>query len=153
MRRLGTATIIAFGLLLGACDTGGNKAATTTADMAAGEADNAMAPGNATAAAAEPAKPACLFRETSEWNASVTSGELLVNGKVDVMMAGFKPTLTRRAGASGVFAFDLALVPEAGAVVNDRVRYEESGVPRHPRAEIYCGGERIETIDVVLVVD
>lgn len=152
MRHLTRGAVVALGLMVGACGAGGEEAAT---DNAAAVAQNdAIAVAAADAArdtSPDPALPSCPFRETQGWQASVTNGELLVNGQVDMMMAGFTPTLTRREGTAGAFLLDLALVPDATAAVNDLVRYEESGVPRHPRLEIYCGGELIETVDVVLV--
>lgn len=143
MRNWVTCAAPALALMLSACGGGGDA---TSANIAASEGNQATSD----VAAAEPKLPACPFRET-EWKASVTAGELLVNGTVDVMMAGFEPTLTRREGSPGSYAFDLALVPTPGAAVNDRVRYEESGVAGRSRAEIYCGGERIAAVDVVLV--
>jgi len=107
--------------------------------------------GNATGtAAAGPTLPACPFRRTSEWVGSVEGGRMLVNGRVDVMMAGFRPELTARAGApAGTLALDLALAPDPQAAVNDRVRYEASGSAR--RVEIWCGDERIARFDMIVV--
>lgn len=98
------------------------------------------------------ALPACPFQQTRDWHASIENGRILVNGRVDLLMAGFKPTLAPRENASpGAIAFDLSLQQEAGAVVNDQARYESGISGRYGKAEIYCGGELIETIDVVQV--
>lgn len=141
MKRISAA--MALALLVSACG-GGEETATNAAEaVAANQAIAADEP--------EPALPPCPFQQTSDWHASITNGELLVNGKVDLLMAGFKPTLTPRQGSSGAFAFDLALVPETGAAVEDQVRYQADVADRHRRAEIWCGGDKIEDIDVVLV--
>jgi hypothetical protein len=147
--------VIALALGLAACNSGTGDG---TGDGAG--ADNAAlasqaATGNASAdAGAEPALAACPFRKTRDWHASIMEGNLLINGTVDLMMAGFKPVLTKReAAAPGAIALDLALVPEAGAVVSNNARYEEKRVPRYARAEIYCGGERIAEVAMVHVVD
>lgn len=143
MRRFGTGAVLALALMIGGCGGGSEES---------GNASEAL-PANETVATAEaePALPPCPFQETSDWNASITGGELLVNGQVDLLMAGFKPTLTPRQSSPGAFAFDLALVPEAGAAVDDLARYEASVAERHRRAEIWCGGEKIADVDVVLV--
>ena len=39
------------------------------------------------------ALPACPFQQTRDWHASIENGRILVNGRVDLLMAGFKPTL------------------------------------------------------------
>ena len=135
--------VAAAAAALGACGGGG--------DTADNGAETAAANDAVAIAEAEPALPPCPFQETSDWNASITGGELLVNGQVDLLMAGFKPTLTPRQGSPGAFAFDLALVPETGAAVDDVARYEASVAERHRRAEIWCGGEKIADVDVVLV--
>jgi hypothetical protein len=96
--------------------------------------------------------PACPFRSTSGWAGSVENGRLLVTGRVDLMMAGFRPQLSPRPGsAGGTLTMDLALAPAPGAPVNDRLRYEKHGAPNYRRGEIWCGGERIATFDVVVV--
>jgi hypothetical protein len=148
--------VIALALGLAACNSGGNGGA--GADNAALANRAATAPAAADNASAEtgaaPGLAACPFRKTRDWKASIMEGNLLVNGKVDLMMAGFKPVLTKReTAAPGVAAFDLALVPETGAVVSNSARYEEKRVPRYTRAEIYCGGERIAEVAMVHVVD
>lgn len=98
------------------------------------------------------ALPACPFQQTRDWHATIENGRILVNGRVDLLMAGFKPTLTPRPEASaGAIAFDLSLQPEQGAVVNEQARYENSVSGRYGKAEIYCGGELIETIDIVQI--
>ncbi len=95
--------------------------------------------------------PPCPFEEIHELKGSIEGGRLLVTGRVDLMMAGFKPQLTPRPGSSGAVALDLALVPEAQAAVSDVLRYERSGVAPSPRGEIWCGGERLATFDMILV--
>ena len=101
-------------------------------------------------ARAAPSMGDCPFRDTSEWVGSVESGRVLVNGRVDLMMAGFRPELSRRPGApAGTLALDLALAPDPQAAVNDRARYEAAGSYR--RGEIWCGGERIAGFDMIMV--
>lgn len=149
IRRL---AVIALALGLAACDSGtgaDNAALANQAATAPAEADSGSAE-----AGTEPALAACPFRKTRDWHASIMEGDLLINGKVDLMMAGFKPVLTKReAAAPGAIALDLALVPETGAVVSNSARYEAKRVPRYARAEIYCGGERIAEVAMVHVVD
>ncbi|HEV2746958.1 MAG TPA: hypothetical protein VGW34_06630 [Allosphingosinicella sp.] len=164
MRRRVAIMMLGLGLGLGACDAGGgageapsdqapdNRAAAAAAAGPGAEAGNSLASGGGQGGLG--GLGACPFRETSDWHGSIESGRLLVNGKVDLLMAGFKPTLTRRPSAPpGTIAFDLALVAEAGAAVQDRPRYEATGSPRYQRAEIWCGGKRIAEIDMVLVAD
>ena len=105
----------------------------------------------ANAATAEPALPPCPFSNTSGWAGSVEGGRLLVTGEVDLQMAGFEPTLTPRSAAPGVTAFDLALTPEAGAAVTDQVRHEQPGSAAHRRGEVWCGGERVASFNIVVV--
>ncbi|HET9426912.1 MAG TPA: hypothetical protein VFO69_00990 [Allosphingosinicella sp.] len=100
---------------------------------------------------AKAALPSCPFQEIHELKGSIEGGRLLVTGRVDLMMAGFKPQLSPRAGGSGTLALDLALVPEANAGVSDVLRYERTGVPAYPRGEIWCGGERLASFDMILV--
>lgn len=145
--------IMVLGLSLGACGSGDSDRAETgatasnMAEVAAAEPANAQ-----TSESGTPGLGACPFRDTSEWNGSVEGGRLLVNGRVDLMMAGFTPTLTKRAGAApGTLALDLALVPEAGAAVDARPRYTERGAPAYRRGEIYCGGAKIADVDMVLI--
>lgn len=98
------------------------------------------------------ALPACPFGQTGDWHASLENGRILVNGRVDLMMAGFKPTLAPRQQASpGAIAFDLSLQQQEGAVVDERPRYEGRVSGRYSKAEIYCGGKLIQTIDVVQI--
>src|SRR5688500_319889 len=78
-------------------------------------------------AKARPALPACPFREIKFLRGSIEGGRLLVTGRVDLMMAGFRPQLTPRDGGPGVLALDLALVPEANAGVSDELRYVRTG--------------------------
>lgn len=147
---------ITLALALAACNSGGDGAGAENAALANQAATAQAAAGNEAAAeaGAGPTLAACPFRKTRDWKASIMGGNLLVNGKVDLMMAGFKPVLTKReAAAPGVVALDLALVPEPGAAVSNSARYEEKSVPRYSRAEIYCGGERIAEVAMVHVVD
>ena len=95
--------------------------------------------------------PSCPFQAIQDLRGSITGGKVLVTGRVDLMMAGFKPQLTPRSGGSGTLALDLALVPEANAGVSDVLRYERTGVPAYPRGEIWCGGERLASFDMILV--
>ena len=141
------AAITALGLLLAACGTEGTESAAN--DPAANESTNAT-----TAAADEEQSQAklaaCPFRETRDWKGSVTGGRVLVNGKVDLQMAGFEPALTPRAGGSGgTLVLDLTLAPKPNGL-SDSARYEAAG--RYSRAEIHCGGERIADIAIVQVV-
>ena len=115
------------------------------------EAANSAAAAKADARDPSDALKGCPFRKTSEWIGSIERGYLRLNGRVDLMMAGFKPVLTLAEGAAGVTRADLALVPEPGAVVNDRVKLEKAGVPPNGRAEIWCGGKRIAAFDMVVV--
>ena len=94
--------------------------------------------------------PSCPFQEIHELRGSIEGGRLLVTGRVDFMMAGFKPQLTERPGAAGV-ALDLALVPDSQAGVSDTLRYIRNGVGRSSTGEIWCGGERLATFDITLV--
>lgn len=147
--------VIALALGLAACNSGGDGAGAENAALANQAATAPAAAGNEAAqAGAGPTLAACPFRKTRDWKASIMGGNLLVNGKVDLMMAGFKPVLTKREAATpGAIALDLALVPERGAAVSNSARYEEKSVPRYSRAEIYCGGERIVEVAMIHVVD
>jgi hypothetical protein len=131
---------------LSACGGGDSE----TASEPPAPVTNAVAPDLAERPRTAPTMEDCPFRDTSEWVGSVESGRVLVNGRVDLMMAGFRPELTKRPGASaGTLALDLALAPDPQAAVNDRVRYEASGSYR--RGEIWCGGERIAAFDMIVV--
>jgi hypothetical protein len=141
----------ALTLALAACGSDGGRESADAEENAA--AANA-AGGNATAEAGgdRADMPACPFRRTRDWVGSVERGHVRVNGYVDVTMAGFRPTLTERPGAApGTLALDLALAPAPNEPINDHARYERTGAPAYPRAEIWCGGERIETIDMTVV--
>lgn len=131
-------TVGLAGLALAACGsqpTGNEASVANTAD------DKAEA---------KAALPRCPFQEIQDLRGSITGGRLLVTGRVDLMMAGFKPQLTPRAGSGGL-VLDLALVPEANAVVSNELRYEHSGSPAHRQGEVWCGGQRIAGFDIVLV--
>lgn len=117
---------------------------------AADQTDEASAPAtNRIEAKAE--LPPCPFQEIHDLKGSIEGGRLLVTGRVDLMMAGFRPQLTPRDAGSGTLALDLALVPEANAGVSDVLRYVRTGVAAYPRGEIWCGGERLATFDMILV--
>lgn len=139
------AAAAAFGLVLAGCSPAGEDKSTGT--DAASPAANRTEQANAAAADG----PACPFRQTRDWIGSVEGGHVRVNGLVDLQMAGFRPALTERAGGSGTLALDLALAPAPGEPVSDRARYERQGAPAFRRAEIWCGGERIAQIDMIVV--
>jgi hypothetical protein len=156
MKHLRSVAGLTLGLCLAACGPGGeagnaqNAANEAAAEPAAGN-DTAAAAGNATAAAG-PAFPGCPFRETTNWVGSIEGGKLLVNGNVDLLMGGFKPQLTERAGsAPPVLRLDLALAPGGTTELSNKVRYEKSGSPTYRRGEIYCGGEQVAAFDMILV--
>ena len=138
----------ALALVLSACGSGGGERASDGANEAA-----AANEASANESAAEPGgAAACPFRRTREWVGSVERGHVRVNGYVDIQMAGFRPTLTERAGAApGTLALDLALAPAPNEPVSDHARYERTGAPSYRAAEIWCGGERIATIDMIVV--
>ena len=138
----------ALALFLSACGSGGDRAPDGANEAAAANA----AAANESAAAEPGGAAACPFRRTREWVGSVERGHVRINGYVDVQMAGFRPALTERAGAApGTLALDLAFAPAPNEPINDHVRYERTGAPSYRRAEIWCGGERIETIDMIVV--
>jgi hypothetical protein len=141
------AVVAGIGLLwLSACGGGDRETAPEPPEAAT----NAVAPESAERPRAAPTMEDCPFRDTSEWVGSVEGGRVLVNGRVDLMMAGFRPELSPRPGApAGTLALDLALAPDPQAAVNDRVRYEASGSYR--RGQIWCGGERIADFDMIVV--
>ena len=138
--RLFFATAIAA-LALAAC---GSQPA---ANDSAASADSAAA--NQSKAKAE--LPTCPFKAIQDLRGSITGGTVLVTGRVDLMMAGFKPQLTPRPGGSGALLLDLALVPEANAGVSDVLRYEAGGSPGYRRGEVWCGGRRLASFDIILV--
>jgi hypothetical protein len=153
MRLFQGPAMAAIALMLAACgggDTGvGDEAgANQAAAEAAGNAAGTEA-ANESASAAASALAGCPFRATTGWNGSIEGGQLLVNGRVDLQMAGFRPTLTPQGGGGDTLRLDLTLAPEPQAAVTDRVRYEGSG--RYRRGEIWCGGERIADFDFILI--
>ncbi len=141
---------LALVVALAACGSGdggdppaGGAEQAETANAAAGNAANAA--GRAEAAP-------CPFRNTREWVGSVERGHVRINGYVDVTMAGFRPALSERAGgAPGTLALDLAFAPAPNEPINDHARFERTGAPSYRRAEIWCGGERIESFDMTVV--
>ena len=145
MRRTLSLASIAVCLALSAC--GGGDAPVNEA------AANETAAGNETADAgkAKAELPACPFRKTSGWAASLEGGRLLVTGTVDLQMAGFTPALTVRSSAPPTIALDLALKPDPTAAVSPDARYEATGHSGARNVEIWCGGERIHSIDVIVV--
>ena len=146
MMRIGFGLVAGLALALGGC--GGGKVDGTSNEAAA---DNAIGEITETAEAG-PKMPPCPFKKTESWVGSWEGGKLLVNGKVDLMMAGFKPVLTPRNGSSGsTLALDLTLVQETGAAVNDMPRYERTGAPAYRRGEIWCGGDRIAAFDMIII--
>lgn len=145
MRRtlpLGTAFLLA----LAGCGGGGEAPANQAANEAVATNESANA-----AAAEKPQLAACPFRETRQWAGSIEGGRLLVTGLVDLQMAGFKPALTIRSSSPPTVALDLALAPEAGAVVTEEARYEAASPAPYRNGEIWCGGERIASFDIVVV--
>lgn len=134
-----TALIASLVLPLGACNT------ETTGE----EASNVLVSAKAEPPTAQ--LPQCPFEKVHDLKGSIEGGRLLVTGRVDLMMAGFKPQLSERSAGSGVLALNLALVPEAQAAVSDTLRYERSGVANYPRGEIWCGGQRLQAFDMILV--
>lgn len=133
-------------LLLASCDAGAPDPAAPEKNGAIPETESAV-PANDVVAAG-PAMPACPFRETRGWGGAIEGGRLVINGVVDLQMAGFRPALTERGASGGTLALDLALAPEPNAAVSDRVRYERSGGAGLRRGEIWCGGERIAAFDI-----
>ena len=132
--------VAAMVLALVAC---GSQPATEHADETAAPATNRVE--------AKAELPPCPFQEIHDLKGSIEGGRLLVTGRVDLMMAGFRPQLTPRDAGAGTLALDLALVPEANAGVSDVLRYERTGVAAYPRGEIWCGGDRLATFDMILV--
>ena len=148
MRLRNRAAALALGLLLVGCGTGEDEAPKGNVAAPAG-AEKAAEGGNASAA---PEFAGCPFRRTRGWIGSVEGGHVRINGYVDVQMAGFRPALTERPGApAGTIALDLAFAPAPNEPINDRARFERLGAPAYRRAEIWCGGERIEQIDMTVV--
>ena len=146
MRRTFSLMSVALCLALSACGGGSNAPAN---EAAANEA----AAGNETADAnaAGTSLPDCPFRETSDWVGSLEGGRLLVTGTVDLQMAGFTPALTIRSSAPPTVALDLALKPDPTAAVSPEARYESTGHSGARTIEIWCGGERIQSVDVIVV--
>lgn len=136
--------LIVTALGLGACDQ------TPEAGDPAGVANESTAAGDGRAQSAGDTTP-CPFRNSSGWQGYMDNGQLNVGGRLDIMMAGFKPTLRKRASAApGVVAFDLSLDPSPGTAISERVDYKGPGVPGANRGEIYCGGERIQEFKLYL---
>jgi hypothetical protein len=142
------AAAAALGLWLAGCGPAGDDRSAETnaaANAAAAEPELKSAETRADVAA-------CPFRRTRDWVGSVERGHVRINGTVDVQMAGFRPTLTERPGTGGgALALDLAFAPAPGEPINDHVRFERTGAPPYRQAEIWCGGEVIERIDMTVV--
>lgn len=99
-----------------------------------------------------PALPPCPFQTTGNWIGAIENGRLNVTGRVDLQMAGFRPTLTeRRSSGADTIAFDLTLSPVSGAAVTDIARYQRGGASPWRSAEVYCGGRRIARFDLIQV--
>jgi hypothetical protein len=138
-------TIVPLVLMLAGCGGGGRG--DNVAAPANGVAENQAAALDGSRAA--PALPACAFHDTHDWFGAIENGRLLIQGRVDLQMAGFAPVLTeRRSEAPDTIAFDLALSPAPNAPVTDFVQYERAGVSPYRKAAIYCGGERIAAFPV-----
>lgn len=142
MRTLPLLVLASLGV--GACDhpsDAGNPAGVTNESISAGN-ENVQSTRDTTP---------CPFRNSSGWQGYMENGQLNVGGRLDIMMAGFKPTLRKRASAApGVVAFDLSLDPSPGTAISERVDYKGPGVPGATRGEIYCGGERIQEFKLYL---
>ena len=149
--KFGRSAAFVLGWVLAACDG--------ASDTSAPAASKTVAAGNAAArneSAGDGGRgapwSACPFQRTREWVGSVEAGRVLVNGFVDLQMAGFRPALAERPGApAGTLALDLALEPQPNAPVSDHARYERRGAPTYRRGEIWCGGERIAAFDMIVI--
>ena len=144
------AAAAALGLCLAACGPSGDPSSSEANTAATANAAPAEPEINSAETRADVA--ACPFRRTRDWVGSVEHGHVRINGTVDVQMAGFRPTLTERSGAGGgALALDLAFAPAPGEPISDHVRFERTGAPAYRQAEIWCGGEVIERIDMTVV--
>lgn len=149
------APLAALVLALAAC--GGSEtppAANQSAEAnAAGTSTNeAAAAANRVGASAPAGLTGCPFHQTQDWTGSVEGGRVLVTGRVDLQMAGFRPALTERPGSGGgTLALNLALVPEPNAPVTPEARYERRGGPSYARGEIWCGNQRIAAFNMIHV--
>jgi hypothetical protein len=86
----------------------------------------------------------CPFQNTSGWYAQVENNRFSVDGRVDLLMAGYKPVLTKRPSAgAGEAAFDLSLEAAPGGAVEPAVHYEEPMTRAYDKVTIYCGGEQV----------
>jgi hypothetical protein len=141
--------LVAFVMLLGLAACGG-AGGEKSQDAAASDAQAAQERARA-ARDAEPKLPSCPFNKTREWMASIRGGRLLVTGTVDLMIAGFKPVLTPREETGGTAAFDLALVGDPTAAVNQYARFEKNGTASYQRVTVYCGGKQIASVPVIHV--
>lgn len=145
-----------LGLAAAGCDSGGGDAAGANAaaneSAETGSANTTAAETTAETSAGATGLQGCPFRATTDWIGSWEVGHIRVNGRVDLQMAGFRPALNERSDSGGgTLRLDLALAPEPNAAVSDAVRYERTGAPLYRRTEIWCGGERIESFDMVVV--
>ena len=143
---------LAAAAALGLCLAGCGPANDDRSADANGAANAAAAAPELNSAETRADVAACPFRRTRGWVGSVEGGHVRINGYVDVQMAGFRPALTERGGApAGTIALDLAFAPAPNEPISDHARFERLGAPAYRRAEIWCGGERIEQIDMVVV--
>lgn len=144
----------ALALVAAGCGDGRNgqsRGAVATHPQAAGNRA-AAAVARLDGATVAPALPPCPFETTREWIGAIENGRLNVTGRVDLQMAGFRPTLTeRRSSGADTIAFDLTLSPASGAPVTDVARYQRAGVSPYRAAEVYCGGRRIASFNLIQV--
>ncbi len=108
----------------------------------------AAAPEKKKETAALGAEGKCPFTETTGWYAQIESSRFSVDGRVDLLMAGFKPALTKRSGAAGgEIALDLSLEPAPGGAVQAEAHYEEPLGTSYRRVAIYCGGKQVAAFE------
>lgn len=139
MRRL---TILTLGLLLAGC--GAEPAPEQQNEAAANQAAaEQKAPVDLTAK-----ERGCPFNRTSGWYAQIENRRFSVDGEVDFMMAGYKPGLSKRAGApSGEIALDLGLEAAPGGAVESSAHYEEPMTTAYRKVTIYCGGKEVTSFE------
>lgn len=90
----------------------------------------------------------CPFTKTEGWYAQIENSRFSVDGRVDLMMAGYKPALKKRPGAAaGGVAFDLSLEQAPGAVVESAVHYEEPLTTAYRRVTVYCGDKEMASFE------
>ncbi len=90
----------------------------------------------------------CPFTETTGWYAQIESNRFSVDGRVDLLMAGFKPALKKRpSAAAGEIALDLSLEQAPGGAVEAEAHYEEPLANSYRRVAIYCGGKQVAAFE------